>query len=242
MFETLNEPVARLWLAGLLVVWALFLFGGFLAGSGNPQRRMPTWTRMASSMTLVVASLSWVLASRGSVIVPYAVLIAAGMIFGLAGDLTLAGVLPGGRSVLGGMAAFGIGHILYINAFIWLGGAVAPWSALVGWWLVGAVGWYLVVYRNREPDLLLWAALAYALLLATTAGLATGLALQDPQFIPLAIGAGLFLLSDLILAGELFADLSFRYIGDLVWLTYGPAQMLIVYSVASALLVTGPPT
>ncbi len=241
MFEALNDPVARWWLAGLLILWAIFLFGGFLVGSGNPQRRMPTWTRMASSVTLVVAALSWAVASRGSGIVPYAVLIAAGMIFGLVGDLTLAGVLPGGRSVLAGMAAFGIGHILYIAAFIWLGGTDVPWGALVAWWVVGAVGWYLVVYRSRKPDALLWAALAYAILLATTAGLATGLALQEPLFIPLAVGAGLFLLSDLILAGELFAGLSFRYIGDLVWLTYGPAQMLIVYSVGSALLAAGSP-
>lgn len=240
MFDALPDPLARWWLAGLLVLWALFLFGGFAAGSGDPQRRMPAWTRMASSITLVAAALSWIVASRGSPIVPYALLIAAGMAFGLLGDLTLAGVLPGGRSVLAGMAAFGMGHILYIVAFLWVGGAVTAWSALVGWWAVGTAGWFLVVYRHRERDRLLWAALAYALLLATTAGLASGLALTEPRYLPLAVGAGLFLLSDLILAGELFAGLHFRYIGDLVWLTYGPAQMLIVYSVGSALAVAGP--
>jgi hypothetical protein len=73
-------------------------------------------------------------------------------------------------------------------------------------------------------------------LLASTAGLATGLATQDAAFIPLAIGTALFLLSDLILAAQLFNGLHFKMIGDVVWLTYGPAQMLIVYSVASAML------
>jgi hypothetical protein len=49
---------------------------------------------------------------------------------------------------------------------------------------------------------------------------------------PLALGAALFLLSDLILAGELFRG--WRRPGlDVVWLTYGPAQMLIVYSARS---------
>ena len=50
----------------------------------------------------------------------------------------------------------------------------------------------------------------------------------------LAIGAGLFLFSDLVLAGELFADYKFKSVGDVVWLTYGPGQMLIVYSIGIA--------
>jgi len=47
------------------------------------------------------------------------------------------------------------------------------------------------------------------------------------------------LISDLILAAQLFNDLQFHSIGDIVWLTYGPAQMLIVFAVNSALLVIG---
>jgi hypothetical protein len=80
-----------------------------------------------------------------------------------------------------------------------------------------------------------WIALPYALLLATTAGLATGLALADGRFLLLALGAALFLLSDLILAGEMFSGLTFPFIGDVIWLTYGPAQMLIVYTTAIVL-------
>jgi hypothetical protein len=80
------------------------------------------------------------------------------------------------------------------------------------------------------------AALPYALLLAGTTGIATGLAVQDSSLIPVALGAALFLASDLILAGELFNGLSFPLIGDVVWLTYGPAQALIVYGMAVALL------
>ena len=75
------------------------------------------------------------------------------------------------------------------------------------------------------------AALPYALLLASTAGFATGLALQSALFIPLALGAGLFLISDLILATQLFNKAYFWLISDVVWLTYGPGQMLIVFSI-----------
>ncbi|MBI5669683.1 MAG: hypothetical protein HZC41_16925 [Chloroflexi bacterium] len=43
-------------------------------------------------------------------------------------------------------------------------------------------------------------------------------------------------MSDLILAGELFSGINFPLIGDVMWLTYGPAQMLIVYSMIGGAL------
>jgi hypothetical protein len=109
--------------------------------------------------------------------------------------------------------------------------------AVLAWWLIALVGWYVVVFRGQKHTFLHYAALPYGLLLATTAGLATSLALQESVFIPLAIGTALFLISDFTLAAQLFNGLHFTMIGDVVWLTYGPAQMLIVYSVASALVI-----
>ncbi|MEZ4519952.1 MAG: lysoplasmalogenase [Chloroflexota bacterium] len=241
MFTALIQTPQRYWLIGLLIVWAILLFGGFIIGTGDPARRMPTWTRMASSATLVVAAYSWYLFSRGTAGSGYALLIAVGMTFGFIGDLWLAGLLPGGRNVIGGIVAFGIGHIFYIIAFLrfsnetGLDDPMKRWGSLLIWLLIGALGWYFIVFRGQEPSIVTWVALPYALLLASTAGLATGMGLQDSHFIPLAIGAALFLLSDLILAGELFAGLSFPLIGDVIWLTYGPAQMLIVYSIGYAL-------
>jgi YhhN family len=48
--------------------------------------------------------------------------------------------------------------------------------------------------------------------------------------VPAAIGAALFLVSDLILAATLFSGKTFPLSGGLVWLTYRPAQALIVTS------------
>jgi hypothetical protein len=195
---------------------------------------------MASSFTLVVAAWSWHFLSY---IFPreYSLLIAIGMTLSFIGDLFMGQLIPVKDHVLGGIGSFGLGHLAYIIAFIHFGNQRnffvenenVRWGALLIWWLIALTGWYIVVFRGQKHTFLHFAALPYALLLATTAGLATGLALQEPLFIPLAIGTALFLLSDLILAAQLFNGLHFKMIGDVVWLTYGPAQMLIVYSVAS---------
>lgn len=241
MFE--NSP-QNLWLLALLVIWTALLFGGFSFGKLDSlrTRRMPAWTRMASSLTLVAAAWSGFFFNRNNAIESFALLIAVGMTLGFIGDLFMAELIPVGNHVMGGIGAFGLGHIAYIIAFLAFGDRNglndpgARWGAWIVWLLIGVIGWYIVVYRGQKATPLHYAALPYALLLASTAGFATGLALQNSLFIPLALGAALFLLSDLILAAQLFNNLRFYLISDVVWLTYGPAQMLIVYSVGSALL------
>ncbi len=99
------------------------------------------------------------------------------------------------------------------------------------WLLIGGAGWFGVVYWRQPQRTMHRLALPYSLLLASTAGIATGMALQDPRFLSLAVGAALFLLSDFILAWGLFRKVSFPFMHDLVWLTYGPGQALIVYGV-----------
>ncbi len=232
----------RTWLIALAVLWALFLFGGFLFGTPDVafSHRMPLWTRLASSFMLVVAGWSWFIFSRGQQVNRYALLIGLGMTFGFLGDMFLASVLPAPDRVLTGIGSFAVGHIFYILALVWFGSRfdlnepVPRWGMLALWWLIGLAGWFFVVFRGQEPTIVHWVALPYALLLASTAGLGSGLAVQDRRFVPLAIGGALFLLSDLILAGDMFSGLYFPLIGDVVWLTYGPAQMLIVYSIGTA--------
>ncbi len=234
-------------LLALFALWALLLFGGFVWGHPAPDglHRMPIWTRMASSATLVIIAWLEFTFTRQSSLGGYALLIALGMSLGFLGDLLLAGVIVIPQPVLGGIAAFGLGHVAYLLAIIRLTdlyGLKAPaprWGALALWLLIGIVGWYVLVMRGQQPTVLHWAALPYALLLAGVAGLFTGVAFQSANFIPAALGAALFLLSDLILAGQLFAKLTFPLIGDVIWLTYGPGQALIVASVVIVSLTQG---
>ena len=227
---------ASAWLAALLVIWAALLLGSVVA-SILSRHRMVTGLRLASSLTLVVAAWSWCLVAQATPAVAlFALLVALGMTLGFVGDLLLADALPVTQGFLAGMGAFALGHIAYIAAILSLTPQV-QWAVAGIALLVGLAGWYAVVFRGGKDAMLLrWAALPYALLLATTAGVATGLAIQMPVFLPLAVGAALFLASDLLVAGKHFGQMRFPHIGDAVWLTYGPAQMLIVYAVNSALV------
>ena len=222
----------------LLVPWAALLFGGLLGNADAERtRRMPRRTRMLSSLVLVIAAWTYVLLSRESAFADVSLLTAVGMSLGFVGDLFMAKlILKDERHVLGGIGAFGLGHIAYIAAFLLLGNrlgldaAASRWSALAAFWLLGLICWYGVIYRpSSERGALHIASLPYTLLLSTTAGIASGLALQDGRLLPVALGALLFLISDLILAARLFNRTYFRWIDDWVWLTYGPAQMLIVF-------------
>src|SRR4051812_19051739 len=154
MLFTPANPAERMILLGALVLWAALLFGGLLLGKRNAEgtRRMPTWTRMASSFTLVVAAWLWYAFTRETAVGGYALLIAVGMTLGFLGDLFLAPVFPIAQPTLAGIAAFGLGHVAYLVAlvsFATMHGLNAPaprWGALVVWLLIGALGWYLVVF------------------------------------------------------------------------------------------------
>jgi len=243
MVGNLGNVLDRFWSAVLLIAWAWFLFGGLAFGRPNEDRssRAPKWARIASSLVLVVASWAWFAAARGSSTSAFSLLVAVGMTFGALGDVFMAEMLPVAQPVVCGMGAFALGHVAYIAAMLVLGsqkGLNAPFARFgtwAAWLLVGAAGWFWVVFRQQRLCLLHWAALPYSLLLASTAGLASGLALGSAALIPLAIGGALVLVSDLILAARLFRGLRFPYIEDVIWLTYGPGQMLIVYSVGLAL-------
>lgn len=233
MFDFGLSDFWRFLLTALLALWAVFLFGGFIFGRPHDdgKHRMPTWTRMASSFMLVVAAWSWLYLTSNAV----SLLVALGMTLGFIGDLFMARMIPMKNHVLGGIASFGLGHILYIAAFLTLGHLLNI-AILIVCWLIGLAGWYFAVFRGQKATPLHYAALPYALLLSSTAGFATTLAIAFPAlFVTLAVGAALFLLSDLILAAQLFNGLHFPLISDVVWLTYGPAQMLIVYSMIGAM-------
>ncbi len=234
-------------LSSLWFLWVALLSGGVVLDrlTSAASHRIAAWVRLASSVALVVAAWGLSFVIVGTLGGAYTRLIALGMTLGLLGDLFLARVLPLPQPIILGIAAFGLGHLAYIAGILSLASRLdlVAGPMLLSWliWLaLGALGWHVTVQRGQQSNLLHRLALLYALLLATTAGVAVGVALQQPRFWALALGAALFFLSDLILAAGLFGGRCIRAIDDLIWLTYGPAQMLIVYSTALALLSPWP--
>lgn len=240
MFPPFLPAAARLWLQILLVVWALLLFGGWALGRPNAARtrRMPLWTRLGSSLVLALAAWTWAGLTATAPLAGASLPLALGMTCGLAADVVMAG--EGKARKLGGILLFAANHILYITALLRFAAAAGldaglPRALGLGlWWALGLILIYFILLRGQKWTILHAAALPYGLLLATTAGLALSLGIQVAAFAPLALGAGLFVLSDLILAAAvLFGNLRLPFMHDIVWLTYGPAQMLIVYALGS---------
>ena len=224
--------------------WGVSLAGGLLAGSLIGHDALPAVLgRMTSSVLLVVAGvLAWRAASgrlQQGVRSQYPLLITLGMACGTLGDFFNAGLFGPDLTTLAAMIAFGVGHLFYIGAATRELGRL-PGSRLrkrlpvVLWLLLGLIGWWLVVHQAEvSPALapLVWPALGYTLLLATTAGVGSALAVLDRRFLFLGIGAVLFLLSDMVLGVEIFRG-EFPQDTLAVWIPYGCGQMLIVFSAA----------
>jgi uncharacterized membrane protein YhhN len=233
--------------AGFWILWATTLFGGTLvsfsdpASLPRPRDTVLLMSHLCSSLFLVAAAWMWFLGYSRSAAANTVALFTAGMVFGTVGDFFNGGALqelfPLSDPVLGGIAAFALGHLCYITGCVRVTHSLNIlsrarfWGPIVFWQLFALVGWFFIVYLGARggPGILVLAALPYSLLLAGLTGLASSLALADRRFIPLAAGGVLFLASDLILAFEMFRG-EFPHARHAVWLTYGPAQMLIVYS------------
>lgn len=224
----------------LLAMWMVFLVGGLAAArflSGATGSGLGTVGRMGSSILLIaLAMLAWYQVSTNARW--YAKWILLGMILGTVGDFFNANLLnfiPLPDPVLGAIVAFGIGHLFYMTGLVGLLRSFQPFHSrslfvsILVLQLVGFAGWFGIVYLSEKQTPLLWPALGYCLLLSGTAGLATAAAAHRLPLWPLALGAILFLISDLLLAVVLFRG-SFPFRSEAVWLTYGPGQMLIVAS------------
>lgn len=130
-----------------------------------------------------------------------------------------------------GMAAFGLGHILYVARIGVIAAAAQPrlFTALAGTLVPGAVAVIIfVVLRRRIPKQLRLPGLLYGLLLASL-GSAAFIALRAgaPGGAYLLAGGCLFLCSDGILSFETFRDGDSNAADVAVMLTYIAAQTLL---------------
>ena len=220
----------------ILLAIAGLLAAGFVRGPYLSERegRMAKEFELPQSALLIgLALILWLAALRDSALSTAGLWLLAGVAFGFLGDLCMANVFQRANHVLHGIGAFGTGHLFYLLAFrevalrFGLHDLTAYAVALVVTWAI-AIGAWLAFVRKPGGDSLQYAALGYALLLGGVAAYALGMGLQRSAFLPTGIGTLLFMGSDLLLAARLFSGKRFRYIGDLIWLSYIVAQALIV--------------
>lgn len=229
---------------GLLLVGAAVFIFGFIFGRYDEDRihRSPRWARMLSSACLVGCALVWWLAgARSTSLGPYGRFIFLGMLCSFLGDLILAEVIPLPQRVIFGIVVFAVAHVFYISGYAKTAGVLGldsrpVWiGALVATWVVAAVVWWTLIRAPGGDPALGYGSLVYALVLGTMVGATVALAVQQPHFVPLTLGAVLFLVSDAILGNRLLRGNNWFLVGDVVWALYISGQALIVFSVAAAL-------
>lgn len=240
-------------LVGLWVGWLLTLLASFVAG----WTRQHWWDgarqdlRMISCLLLVVAAwLAWH-TRRQTRLAAALLFVAIGMTLGFYGDSHVGDRFwwpPFPQKILGGIVFYGLGHLAYVAACVVirrrerLERGRRWWWPILAWQLAALAGWAAVALTSDEEPSLRIPTLLYTLLVAATPGFGTALAVQRPAFRALAIGGAMFLISDLLLAWQIFHD-SFTGIDELTWVNYGGGEMLIVYGailgITQALTMTG---
>jgi len=198
---------------------------GYLALANRPES---WWRSLVKTVPLALFALtSW--AAEAPAFLTLALL------FSAVGDLALSRV--GRMAFLYGLASFAIAHLMFIMLFqslgaaqLWEAFALAPAPALIVMLIALSSELWLAPYTGalRTPVRIYVA-------LITLMGLAA-LALPGGYAV-VAIGAGLFILSDLILAIRLFrlpeGDARTAPAGWALWLFYVAGQALILHTIAT---------
>ncbi|MEN9619962.1 MAG: hypothetical protein RL499_155 [Actinomycetota bacterium] len=146
------------------------------------------------------------------------------LLFSWLGDVLLQS--PGDIGFLIGMGVFGLAHLAYIALYLGpLRTRRAPW-----WGIAAAAVWWIALVALLAPNLggLLVPVAVYGLVLGTAAAAALGTTRL------IAIGAGVFLVSDTLLGLDRFLPgFSFDGVDLLIMLTYCLGQGLIIAGVVT---------
>lgn len=196
--------------------------------------------RMALSLSLVLAAflVRGAVSGPGSVHYTYASWVVLGMLFGSLGDFIMARLVPVPNRLVGGMAAFGVGHLLYIAAFLrTIAVSGLPFrsdalvTALVVYLAVTVVGWWVMIRNPARETAVNLGALLYGSLIAVMAAFAFTLAVgAGGAFWLTALGAASFVLSDFLIGVTDIRGTHIDNANDWIWLTYVAGQMGIVYA------------
>lgn len=240
-------PLYIMIFAVLLAIWAAAYVVGMWRGqpSADRSRRLPRGSKFAMIAMVLLYGGMWLGLAAGTAALRFALLIFGGLLAGAVGDLLLAGIFPFKRAELLALGVFGVGHLFYIAAALGLRAQLGredapPVAAAAGIGAVLAVVVWMLLVRNPGGNRTMnIASLIYGVLLFITVAAVALLWVESGSLAVLLVGIVLFAVSDLILAQYLIRERGFPYIRDVVWLIYSAGQMLIAFSIGTAIALVG---
>lgn len=152
-------------------------------------------------------------------------LVTLGLALGAAGDCFLS--LRGEKAFLAGMAAFAAGHLAYAAAFVAAGGGVPDLVILAPLLILGAS---TEVWLAPHTGALRWPVRGYVVVILVMAAAAFSLPASA-----VTLGAALFVLSDFILALDIFRfgpERPNAWRARALWAAYWSGQALILLGMA----------
>lgn len=199
-----------------LVIAAVFAAIYLVRHAGAGESSAKTLVKTASVVALIPMA-----AALGA---PLAIL--AGLALGAAGDFALS--RSGQRAFLIGMAAFAAGHLAYLIGFLEIGARPSAWTIPLIALGLSAEFWLL-----PRTGGLCWPVRAYIWIIVAMAAVAMGL---PAGYLLVILGSLAFVLSDLILALEMFVlhDAGRKRIAArALWVLYWGGQALIGWGAGS---------
>lgn len=191
-------------------------------------RPLPLFIRLILSFSLTIGAI-WIWLQDPSI--AYHQWVAIGMTLSTLGDLFMAGLIPFGHRLIGGMVAFAIAHCFYVTAFLQTGISWNGfWIGLLAYGLFLIIGWFFFIRNPNQDKLFTLGALIYGLWVGGMACFAFALyyANHGMWWVP-ALGGLLFVISDFIIGVTDIGGRKVKYDPLWIWLTYVAAQMCIIY-------------
>ena len=133
----------------------LFLMGAIYAIGQTKRTRnnmpLPLAVRLILSFSLTGSAI-WIWLQDPSV--EYSTWVALGMTLSTVGDLFMAGLIPIGHRLIGGMVTFALAHCFYVKAFLQTGISWNGfWIGLLVYGLFLIIGWFFLFEMKNKTNL-----------------------------------------------------------------------------------------
>ncbi|WP_369901197.1 lysoplasmalogenase [Bacillus manliponensis] len=223
----MNEMYILIGLQITLLVIGM-IYGVWNSNKTGKNEPLPLFIRILLSFSLTGAAIWMWVQNPGD---PYRQWIAMGMTFSTLGDLFMAGLVPFGHRLIGGMMTFAIAHCFYVTAFLLTG--ISTIGLLIGvvlYGLVFIIAWFTFIRNSKQDKVFTIGSFIYGIWVGGMACFAFALAYagKGTWWIP-AIGGLLFVISDAIIGITEIGEKKVKYDPLLIWATYIAAQMCIIY-------------